>query len=93
VGHLRLDDAGVAVRGLIIRHLVLPNGLAGTGKTLEWIAAHLGQETHISLMRQYFPAHRAHETEGIDRKISDGEYDEAAAYLEECGLENGWVQD
>lgn len=92
-GHLQLDDDGVAVKGLIIRHLVLPKRLAGTRQTLGWIAGNLGAGTHISLMRQYFPAHRALETADIDRKITDEEYDEAAEWLEEFGLENGWVQD
>ena len=92
VGHLQVDSDGVAVKGLIIRHLVLPDGLAGTGQTLAWIADNLGIETHISLMRQYFPAHRALETAGIGRKITDEEYDQAAEYLEAFGLENGWVQ-
>ncbi|HEY4743968.1 MAG TPA: radical SAM protein [Desulfuromonadaceae bacterium] len=93
VGHLRLDDDGVALQGLIIRHLVLLNGLAGSRETLAWIADNLGPETHISLMRQFFPAHRALKTAEIGRKITDAEYDDAADSLEEFGLENGWVQD
>jgi len=93
VGHLQLDDDGLAVRGLVIRHLVLPNGLSGTRDTLKWIAENLGTDTHISLMKQYFPAHRALETEGIGRKITDEEYEQALEWLEEYGLENGWVQD
>jgi putative pyruvate formate lyase activating enzyme len=92
-GHLRMDDNGLAIRGLIIRHLVLPGGLAGTRETLGWIAENLGRETHISLMRQYFPAHRAPDTPGISRKINAEEYDSAVEWLEEFGLENGWVQD
>jgi putative pyruvate formate lyase activating enzyme len=93
VGHLQLDQEGLAVKGLIIRHLVLPNGLAGTRESLGWIASHLGAETHISLMKQYFPAHRAPATPGLDRKIRDDEYDEAVGFLEEFDLENGWVQE
>jgi putative pyruvate formate lyase activating enzyme len=93
VGHLQLDDEGLADKGLIIRHLVLPKDLSGTRDTLNWIASNLGRETHISLMKQYFPAHRALETVGIDRKISDDEYDQAVEWLEEFELENGWVQD
>lgn len=93
VGHLELDEDGIAVRGLIIRHLVLPEGAAGSGETLRWIAENLGTETHIALMNQFFPAHRAAETPGIHRKITDEEYDEAVAALEEAALENGWVQD
>lgn len=93
VGHLQLDEDGLAINGLIIRHLVLPDGLAGTLDTLRWIAENLGCETNISLMRQYFPAHKAMLTDGIGRKITDEEYDEATQYLEEFDLENGWVQD
>lgn len=93
VGHLQLDQQGLAVKGLIIRHLVLPNGMAGTRETLGWIASSLGPETHISMMKQYFPAHLAPDTPGFDRKITDDEYDEAVEYLEAFNLENGWVQD
>ncbi len=93
VGHLELDEAGLAVRGLIIRHLVLPEGAAGSRETLSWIAENLGVETHIALMNQFFPAHQAQETAGIDRKITVAEYDEAVEALEEYGLENGWVQE
>lgn len=93
VGHLQFDDDGMAVSGLVIRHLVLPNGLSGTRETLRWIAVHLGHETHISLMKQFFPAHQAPETPGIDRKITDDEYERAVEWLEEFDLENGWVQE
>jgi putative pyruvate formate lyase activating enzyme len=93
VGHLRVDADGVAKSGLIIRHLVLPEEGAGTCDTLAWIAENLGHETHISLMKQYFPAHRALETPGIHRKLTDAEYEKAVAALEEAGLDNGWVQD
>lgn len=93
VGHLQFNAEGVATCGLIIRHLVLPGGLAGTHDTLRWISEHLGCDTNISLMKQYFPAHKAMITSGVDRKITDEEYDEAARYLDEFDLDNGWVQD
>jgi putative pyruvate formate lyase activating enzyme len=92
VGHLQMDDDGIAQRGMIIRHLVLPEGTAGSRETLAWIAENLGTETHIALMNQYFPAHRAVSSAVLGRKIVDEEYDEAVAALEEFGLENGWVQ-
>ena len=92
VGHLQVDDDGVAASGLIIRHLVLPEKKAGSADTLRWIAANLGRETHIALMNQYFPAHKAVNTVGMDRRITAQEYDEAVEILEELGLENGWVQ-
>jgi len=93
VGHLQLDQAGIAVRGLIIRHLVLPGGRAGTRETLHWIAAHLGRDTHIALMSQYFAAYQAMTATGMDRRISAEEYEEAVEWLEEYGLDNGWVQE
>ena len=93
VGHLQLDDEGIAVRGLIIRHLVLPGEKSGSRDTLHWIADHLGKETHVALMSQYFPAHLAPATRGIERAITHEEYDAAVAALEEAGLENGWVQE
>lgn len=93
VGHLQMDDAGVAVRGLIIRHLVLPEGRAGSSETLKWIAENPGRETHIALMSQYFPAHKASTMEGMNRPLNHAEYDKAVKVLEEAGLDNGWVQD
>ena len=92
-GHLQLDKNGVAVQGLIVRHLVLPEDKAGTYGTLHWIAGNLGTETHVALMSQYFPAHVAGKTHGIDRPVNHDEYDAAVEALEAAGLENGWVQE
>lgn len=91
-GQLRLDADGIAEGGLIIRHLVLPGGKAGSTETLRWIADTLGTETHIALMSQYFPAHVAGTVAGMQRKISEEEYDDVVGVLEELGLDNGWVQ-
>jgi len=93
VGQLQLDDQGIALRGLIVRHLVLPGGKAGSRETLAWIAQNLGRDTHIAVMNQYFPAHLAVSSEVIGRKIRDAEYDEVVAALEEFDLENGWLQE
>ena len=93
VGQLDCDEDGIARQGLIVRHLVLPEGRAGSAGTLEWIAENLGLQTHIALMSQYFPAHVARETAGIDRRVTAEEYGEAVDALEEFGLENGWVQE
>lgn len=93
VGHLECDEAGIGVKGLIIRHLVLPEGRAGSPETLRYIADNFGAETHIALMSQYFPAHQATQTPGIERRVTNEEYGEAVEALEEAGLENGWVQD
>lgn len=93
VGQLQCDEEGIGVRGVIVRHLVLPEGRAGSAETLGYIAEHFGEETHIALMSQYFPAHLAPETPGIGRRVTPEEYAEAVEALEVCGLENGWVQD
>ncbi len=93
VGQLRVDDEGIASSGLIIRHLVLPEGKSGSLITLPWIAENLGTETHIALMSQYFPAHRAFETVELNRPVRHEEYDEAVEALEGAGLDNGWVQE
>jgi putative pyruvate formate lyase activating enzyme len=93
VGHLQLDGDDVAANGLIIRHLVLPDGVAGSRETVRWIADNLGIESHVALMSQYFPAHLARETAGIGRLLTDAEYGAAVDALEAAGLENGWVQE
>ena len=93
VGQLEPVDSGIAVKGLIIRHLVLPEGKAGSSETLNWIAENIGKETHIALMSQYFPAGRAATMVGIDRPVNQQEYDAAVDALEAAGLDNGWVQE
>ena len=93
VGDLQLDENGIAVRGLLIRHLILPNDLAGTRQTLRFIAQEISPHSHISLMSQYFPAHLATGHAQIGRRITRAEYTRAVLALEEFGLENGWLQD
>jgi putative pyruvate formate lyase activating enzyme len=93
VGHLQINEEGVATSGLIIRHLVLPVDRAGSLETLPWIAENLGKETHIALMSQYFPAHKASEMEGMNRILNHEEYDAAVEALDLAGLDNGWVQE
>jgi putative pyruvate formate lyase activating enzyme len=93
VGQLECDADGIGTKGLIVRHLVLPQGRAGSAETLAWIAEKLGTGTHVALMSQYFPAHLAGKTPGMDRKVTPLEYEEAVEALESNELDNGWVQD
>lgn len=93
VGVLVSDADGVARRGLIVRHLVLPNGLAGTREVMRFVATELGADTFVSLMSQYYPAHRAADVAELARGITPEEWAEAQAALSEAGLSNGWVQD
>lgn len=90
---LDLADDGTVRRGLILRHLVLPNGIAGTPRILEFVARDLSPEVHVSLMGQYFPVHRALQRPEIARSLTVGEYEEAKAALEPLGLSRGWVQE
>lgn len=92
VGTLEIDSEGIARRGLLIRHLVLPNKLSATEKIFKFIAEEISTETHISLMSQYFPAYRAHEFEMISRRITKKEYLIAKRLMEKYNLTNGWIQ-
>jgi putative pyruvate formate lyase activating enzyme len=89
---LALDGAGVARRGLIVRHMILPEGLAGSETVLAWIAQALGPQVHVSLMDQYFPAHRALGDPVLGRKVTPDEYASALEAFDAAGLENGWYQ-
>lgn len=94
-------QAGIAVfdknnlirKGLIIRHLVLPENLSGTKKALDFIAGELSKETYVSLMSQYFPAHEAHRCPPLDRRLYLEEFVQAADLLKSFGLDNGWIQE
>lgn len=89
---LVVDGDGLAVRGMIIRHLVLPQGLAGTASVLRWISTQLSPRIHLSLMDQYFPAYRALHDPVLGRKVTAKEYAEAMDALEAAGLDHGWCQ-
>ncbi len=93
VGELVLDSQGIASRGLVIRHLVLPDNISGTEKVLRFIAQNLSPRTHVSLMGQYFPANRAGSFAELNRRLSSREYEGALTRLENLNLANGWVQE
>jgi putative pyruvate formate lyase activating enzyme len=90
---LVLDDEGIARRGMIVRHLVLPGGGAGTAEVMRWIAGSLSTRVHVSLMDQYFPAYQCVDDAVLGRKVTEAEYEAAFAALEVAGLERGWVQE
>ena len=93
VGHrLLLDNEGIARRGMIVRHMVLPGRLAGTEEVLAWLARALSPRVHVSLMDQYFPAYRALEDPVLGRKIRWREYQAALEAFDEAGLARGWRQ-
>lgn len=90
---LVLDEHGIARRGMIIRHLVLPGGLAGTADVMRWIAAELSPLVHVSIMDQYFPAYKVLDDPMLGRKITSEEYEAALEAFDAAGLENGWLQE
>ncbi len=92
VGNLVIDDNGIAERGLIVRHLILPERLSGSREVLKWLAGELSRDVTISVMSQYHSMHRALEMPQLARSISQPEFDEVFNLVVELGMENGWVQ-
>jgi len=90
VGDLELDRRGVAVRGMIIRHLVLPDGLAGTRDVMRFIASELSADSYVNVMAQYHPAYRAYDHSPLGRRITREEYREALDAASAEGLHKGF---
>jgi len=93
VGRAEFDADGLIRRGLIIRHLVLPNRASGTEKIMRFIAKEISKDTYISLMSQYLPYHKASGYPEISRRLKKEEYGEAKKILERYNLLNGWIQE
>jgi putative pyruvate formate lyase activating enzyme len=92
-GPVFVDAKGIARSGMMVRHMVLPENLSGTAECLSFLAHDLGREVWVSLMNQYFPAHKGLSMPPLDRKVTEEEYEEAFAILADLGLNNGFVQD
>lgn len=86
VGELVVDEDGIALRGLMIRHLVLPHNIAGTDKFVQFVAKKLTPSTYVNIMAQYRPEHRAHEYPELSRRITRAEYQQAVEWAREAGL-------
>ena len=93
VGAPKFDERGMITKGLIIRHLVLPNNIENTRHVLKWIKENIDKEVFVSVMTQYFPTYKANEYEEINRKINEVEYEEVENYIYELDIENGYMQD
>lgn len=92
VGGLEINPEGVAVKGLIIRHLVLPENISGTDRVLEFIAREISPKTYVSLMSQFFPAHAALNDPMMHKRVSKKEFAQAVKKFHHLGMENGWIQ-
>lgn len=93
VGPLLCDEHGLAVRGLMVRHLVLPHDLAGSRAVLRWLHDELSPQVYVCVMSQYFPAHAARQHPQLHRRITNAEYLVALTALAELGFSDGLTQD
>lgn len=93
VGTPKLDENGVILSGVMVRHLVLPNHIDNSKKVLKWIVENLPREVYISVMAQYFPTYKAKEYDKMNRKLTKEEWKEIEDYIDELGIENGYVQE
>jgi putative pyruvate formate lyase activating enzyme len=93
VGGLKVDDEGIATRGVIVRHLVMPGGHAGTREVLNWIATEVGTDIGLSVMDQYFPAYKALNDPELNRRLTWREYREALDIVEDLPFENLFLQE
>ena len=89
----KFDAAGLMQRGLIIRHLVLPNHCSGTDEIMQFIAKEISEDAYISLMSQYLPYYEASGYFEISRRLKAEEYEQAKKILEKYNLSNGWIQE
>jgi len=93
VGSPVLDEKGMMKKGLIIRHLVLPNNLQNSKDVLKWINDNIDKKVFVSVMAQYFPTNKAKDFPEINRKLTKEEYEEIENYLYSLDLDNGYIQE
>lgn len=93
VGELKINDKGIATRGLLVRHLVLPENLAGSQEILHFIAKEISQDTYMSIMAQYHPAHLAYQFSELSHKITKKDYKKVLEIADREGLHRGWRQE
>lgn len=86
VGDLEINHKGIADRGLLIRHLVMPGNLAGTDEIMKFIAEELSKNTWVNIMSQYYPAHKSYTFQELSARLRKGEYDKAVQYARDAGL-------
>jgi putative pyruvate formate lyase activating enzyme len=93
VGNLRTDENNIAVSGILVRHLVLPNDRAGSQPSFKFLANQLSKDVQVSIMAQYNPCFKAKEDPNIDRKLTADEYRRAVRWAKEAGLHNILTQE
>lgn len=93
VGTPKLNENGIMQKGLMIRHLILPNQIENSKNVLKWIKENMDNNIYVSIMAQYFPTYKARELDELNRKLTREEYEEVENYLYELDLENGYIQE
>jgi putative pyruvate formate lyase activating enzyme len=93
VGYPSFDSSGIMKKGVLIRHMVMPDLLQDSKSIIRWISEELGHQAYVSLMCQYTPMYKASQYEEINRRLEDWEYEYIVDYFFRQGLENGYVQD
>lgn len=93
VGKAKFDENGLIKRGVIIRHLVLPNHIQNSKNILKWISENMPSDVYVSVMSQYFPTYKSKNDDLINRKLTKKEYKEVFNYLYSLDLENGYIQE
>lgn len=93
VGSPELDKNGIMKKGLMIRHLVLPNNLLNSKIILKWIKENIDENVYVSIMAQYFPTYKAKQHNKLNRKLTKKEWKEIEQYVYDLDIKNGYLQE
>ena len=93
VGTPILNKEGIMQKGLMVRHLILPNEIENTKMVLKWIKENLDKKVYVSIMAQYFPTYLSKNVGKLNRKLNINEYEEIEKYVLELDIQNGYMQD
>ena len=93
VGTPQINENGIMQKGLMIRHLILPNNIENSKQILKWIKENIDNNVYVSIMAQYFPTYKAKNVDEMGRKLTKQEYEEIENYLYDLDLENGYIQE
>ena len=93
VGIPKFNEQGMIQKGLMIRHLILPNHIENSKKILKWLKENMDKQVYIDIMAQYFPTYKAKETKDLNRKLTKEEYQKIEEYVYELDIQNGYMQE
>ena len=93
VGSPKFNAQGMIEKGVMIRHLVLPNNIEDSKKILKWLKENMDEQVYIDIMAQYFPTYKAKEMKDLNRKLTKEEYQEIENYVYDLDIQNGYMQE